>query len=309
MAWLGVEIGGTKLQAAVVDAGGGVTALRREPVDARAGAAPVLASLGRMLAEVMEAATTPPEAVGVGFGGPVDRLRGGVVACHQVAGWAGFPLAAWFYDRLGLRVVVENDSNAAAFAESVVGAGRGYDAVVYSNVGSGVGAGLVIDGMIHHGRVPGEMEVGHLRLSADGPTLEEVVSGWSLDRQVRLAVEGNPRGGLAAVVAGGHPSARHLAQAIARGDAEAAAILDRAARHYALGLSHVVHLINPDVLVLGGGVAGIGEPWRAAVERQLEGFVLEALRPPPPVRLAALGDDVVPIGAALVAAAARADRR
>lgn len=262
-----------------------------------------------MLAQVLVAVSTPPRAVGIGFGGPVDRGRGVVVACHQVAGWTGFPLAAWLGDHLGLPVALENDSNAAAFAEAVVGAGRWYNAVVYSNVGSGVGAGLVLDGRVYHGRVPGEMELGHLRLSADGPTVEDVVSGWSLDRQVRMAVERDPRGGLAAVVAGGHPSARHLSQAITAGDPEAAAILDRAARHYALGLSHVVHLLNPDVIVLGGGVADIGEPWRAAVERHLAEFVLEALRPPPPVRRAALGDEVVPIGAALVAARSNSDRR
>lgn len=309
MAWLGVEIGGTKLQAAVVDDGGTVIALRRTPVDATAGAAAVRDALAALCTTVLSAASMPAGAVGVGFGGPVDRERGVVVACHQVAGWDGFPLAAWLGDHLGLPVILENDSNAAAFAEAVVGAGRGYGAVVYSNVGSGVGAGLVLDGRVYHGRVPGEMELGHLRLSADGPTVETVVSGWSLDRQVRMAVERDPRGGLAAVVAGGHPSARHLPQAIAEGDPQAAAILDRAARHYALGLSHVVHLLNPDVIVLGGGVADIGEPWRSAVERHLEGFVLEALRPPPPVRRAVLGEEVVPIGAALVAARAAADRR
>lgn len=301
MAWLGVEIGGTKLQVAIVEHEGSVAAVRRMPVDATAGAAAVLRALATVIGETLAAAATPPEAVGVGFGGPVDRAGGVVAACHQVPGWAGVPLRSWVSDCTGLPATVENDANAAALAEALAGAGRGCRAVVYSNVGSGVGAGLVIDGRLHHGRVPGEMELGHLRLSPDGPTVEEAVSGWSLDRQVRAAVEADPRGGLATAAGGARPAATHLRRAIADGDAAAGRILDTAARWYALGLSHAVHLVNPDVIVLGGGVAGIGEPWRAAVERHLAGFVVEALRPPPPVRLAALGDRVVPIGAAFVA--------
>jgi glucokinase len=300
MSWLGVEIGGTKLQVAVVSDAGEVAACRRACIDAMSGAPAVQDALGCLLAETM-ATGAHPGGVGVGFGGPVDRLRGTVAACHQVAGWGGFPLAAWIADRTRLPVVIENDSNAAALAEASVGAGRGSSAVFYTNAGSGVGAGYVVNGRIYHGRLPGEMEFGHLRLAADGPSVEQAASGWSLDRQVRLAVAAHPSGTLAAVAVGATPSARHLGVALAAGDAVAAAILDRAARAYALGLSHVVHLLNPDLIVLGGGVAEIGEPWRTAVAAHLDAFIVEALRPAPPVRLAALGELVVPIGAALVA--------
>jgi glucokinase len=104
-----------------------------------------------------------------------------------------------------------------------------------------------------------------------------------------------------AATAGAVPSARLLPAALAAGDATAQRILDVAAGHYAHALSHVVHLLNPDVIVLGGGVATIGEPWRESVERQLEGFLMTPLRPSPPVRLATLGEDVVPVGVALAA--------
>ena len=301
MAFLGIEIGGTKLQVAVVSAAGVVIATAREAVAAASGAAAVLDVVERLVAEAVPLAHEPLEAVGIGFGGPVDRIHGMVATSHQVPGWSGFPLMSWVAERTGLPTILENDSNAAALAEAVVGAGRGFHAVVYSNVGSGVGGGLVVGGRIYHGRVPGEMEVGHLRLAIDGPIVEDVVSGWSLDRQVRAVVEANPHGGLALAAAGMTPSARCLGPAIAAGDVEAAAIVDRAARCYAFGLSHAVQLLNPDAIVLGGGVASLGEPWRAAVATHLHGFVLEALRPPPPVLLAAVGDLVVPVGAALVA--------
>jgi glucokinase len=147
------------------------------------------------------------------------------------------------------------------------------------------------------------MELGHLRLSHDGGILEDTSAGWAIDRAVRGAVAAEPAGALAraATAAGAPPSARLLSAALAAGDATAQRILDVAAGHYAHALSHVVHLLNPDVIVLGGGVATIGEPWRSSVARQLDALLMTPLRPSPPVRLAALGEDVVPVGAALSA--------
>jgi glucokinase len=307
---IGIEIGGTKLQSALVAADGTVAATRRGTVDPAGGAAGILAALAGQLGELLAAAGTAEiGGVGVGFGGPVDRGRGTVATSHHVAGWDGFPLAEWVAARCGgLPVWLENDTNAATLAEAVVGAGRGLRTVVYSNVGSGIGAGLVIAGEIYHGRVPGEMELGHLRIAAGGPTLEDVASGWALDRKVAEQVAANPQGLLAREAAAGRPGARGLAAAIATGDAAAGAILDAAARQYALALSHAVHLLNPDVIVVGGGVARIGEPWRAAVARHLDASLMAALRPAPPVRLAVLGDAVVPVGAALVAGRGRLGR-
>ena len=304
---IGIEIGGTKLQSALVAADGTVAATREAAVDPAAGAAGILAALAGQFAELLAAAGVAEiGGVGVGFGGPVDRGRGTVAKSHHVAGWDGFPLAEWVAARCGgLPVWLENDTNAATLAEAIVGAGRGLRTVVYSNVGSGIGAGLVIAGEIYHGRVPGEMELGHLRIAAGGPTLEDVASGWALDRQVAEQVAADPHGPLAREAAAGRSGARGLAAALAAGDAAAAAILDAAARQYGHALAHVVHLLNPDVLVVGGGVARIGEPWRAAVARHLDASLMAALRPAPPVRLAALGDAVVPVGAALVAARGR----
>jgi predicted NBD/HSP70 family sugar kinase len=105
----------------------------------------------------------------------------------------------------------------------------------------------------------------------------------------------------AATATAAPPSARLLPAALAAGDSSAQRILDTAAGSYAHALSHVVHLLNPDVIVLGGGVATIGEPWRSSVARQLDVLLMTPLRPSPPVRLAALGEDVVPVGAALSA--------
>lgn len=302
MDFLGVEIGGTKLQVAVVAGDGTVRSLRHAAVVAGDGAEGILRALANLLAEACRESGAGLQAAGVGFGGPVDRARGTVATSHHVAGWDGVDLADWVSARIGGRpAFLENDSNAAALAEASVGAGRDARVVLYSNVGSGIGGGLVVAGRLHHGRPPGEMEIGHLR-TGDGRILEDVASGWALDRQVADRVAADPAGPLARAVAAGLPGARALPAAIAAGDGAAAAIVDRAASQYALALSHAVHLLGPDVVVLGGGVAEMGSSWRDAVAGHMEPLLMAAMRPGPQVRLAALGAAAVPVGAALVAA-------
>ena len=310
---LGIEIGGTKLQTAIVDGDGAVLVRGSDRVDPAGGAEGIRAVLAGQLDRAVDGAVARGIAIraaGIGFGGPVDRDRGVVATSFHVGGWGEFPLATWVALALGPRlgtlpVLLENDSNAAALGEALAGAGRGSRVVVYSNSGSGIGAGLVIDGRLHRGRAGGEMELGHVRLARDGGILEETSSGWALDRRVREAVARDPAGvlGRAAAASGAEPSARLLPAALAAGDATARGILDEAAGFYAHALAHVVQLINPDVIVLGGGVAAIGEPWRESVARRIEPLLMETFRPGPPVRLAALGGDVVPVGAALAALA------
>ena len=308
---LGIEIGGTKLQSAVVAADGRVLLRRSDRVDPAGGADGIRTVLAAQIAGIIDDAAgnrLAIRAIGIGFGGPVNREQGVVATSFHVGGWSDFPLAAWVAGQvegaLGpVSVVLENDSNAAALGEAIVGAGRGARVVVYSNAGSGIGSGLVIDGRLYRGRPSGEMELGHLRLIPGGGILENSSAGWAIDARVCEAVAAEPTGALAqgAATTGAVPSARLLPAALAAGDTTAQRILDGAAAPYAHALSHVVHLLNPDVIVLGGGVATIGEPWRGSVARQLEGFLMTPLQPAPPVRLATLGEDVVPVGVALAA--------
>jgi len=308
---LGIEIGGTKLQSAVVAADGRVLLRRSDRVDPAGGADGIRTVLAAQIAGIIDDAAgnnLAIRAIGIGFGGPVNREQGVAATSFHVGGWSDFPLAAWVAEQVrgslgAVPVVLENDSNAAALGEALVGAGQGARVVVYSNAGSGIGSGLVIDGRLYRGRSSGEMELGHLRLIPGGGILENSSAGWAIDAKVREAVAAEPTGALAqgAAATGAVPSARLLPAALAAGDTTAQRILDAAAGSYAHALSHAVHLLNPDVIVLGGGVATIGEPWRGSVARQLEGFLMTPLQPAPPVRLATLGEDVVPVGVALAA--------
>jgi len=142
--FLGCEIGGTKLQVGVVSGRGQLRQLVRLPVDRAAGRAGILRQFTQIIPGILR--DNPVQAIGVGFGGPVDSGRGRVVRSHQIAGWSGFELRRWFARQFQLPVAVENDSNCAALAEARCGAGRGQRVVFYTNIGTGIGGGLVIDG-------------------------------------------------------------------------------------------------------------------------------------------------------------------
>jgi glucokinase len=247
-----------------------------------------------------------PRAIGVGFGGPIDVRAGRIRRSHQIDGWEDFPLRDWLRDLSGgLPVAVDNDANTGCLCEATHGAGRGADPVFYVTLGSGVGGGLVAGGRIYHGQPPGEAEFGHLWLHRSGVTVESRCSGWAVDGRIRTLLDEGASGALAQAIGrteGGE--ARHLPAALAAGDPDAQAILDELAGDLAFALSHAVHLFHPAVIVLGGGLSLIGEPLRAAVAAALPRFVMEAFAPGPDVRLAALGEDSVPVGALVLASGA-----
>jgi glucokinase len=223
---------------------------------------------------------------------------------HHVEGWSNFELAAWLHSLTGKPVQVDNDANVAALGEARCGAGVGFNPVFYVTLGSGVGGGLVVDGRIYHGATPGESEIGHVRLERDGTIVESRCSGWAVDAKIRkLKATGSPS--LLCRLAGDEPGgeARHLPQALRENDPAAWRILNTTVQDLAFGLSHAVHLLHPQVILLGGGLSLVGEPLRAAVAETLPGFLMEAFRPGPSVRLAALGEDAVPVGCLVLARA------
>ena len=293
---LAVEIGGTKLQLVVGDESAGILERRRLTVTPAAGAAGIRRQLEQALPELLRAHAV--KAAGIGFGGPVDWRHGRIARSHQIEGWSGFELAAWLQSLAGVPVAMDNDANVAALGEALHGVGRGFSPVFYVTLGSGVGGGLVVDGSIYHGAAPGEAEVGHLCLDRQGTLLESRCSGWAVDAKIRALKATEPNSDLsrmAGEAAGGE--AKHLAAAVAQGDAAAERILRETAEDLAYGLSHVVHLFHPELIILGGGLSGVGEPLRAAVQQALTPFLMGVFRPGPRLALAGLGEDAVPVGA------------
>ena len=298
--FLGIEIGGTKLQLVCGDASGRIAARERLIVAPEEGGEGIRRQIEAALPDLIERAN--PKAIGVGFGGPVDCATGSICCSHQIEGWSEFPLGAWLRELSGLPVAVENDANTAALAEANVGAGKGFNPMCWVNMGSGVGGGLVVDGAIYHGAKPGEAEIGHLRLNREGDTVESRCSGWAVDAKIRELRKTQPESVLCQLMVeseGGE--AKHLPAALAAGDLAATRILNETADDLAFGLSHAVQLFHPEAIVMGGGLSLIGEPLRAAVREALEKYVMEAFAPGPELRIAALGEDAVTVGALLLA--------
>jgi len=298
--FLGIEIGGTKLQLVLGETGGQIVERRKLAVEPSRGAAGIREQIAEAVPEL--ASRHRLKGVGVGFGGPVDWKTGKICRSHQIEGWSEFDLGGWLRELTGVRVRVDNDANVGALGEASQGAGAGFNPAFYVTLGSGVGGGMVANGAIYHGTSPGEAEIGHVRLDREGTIVEQRCSGWAVDARVRKLKQTAPEGVLARLAAQ-HPGgeARHLTVALSEGDPAAKRILEETAENLAFGLSHVTHLLHPEVIILGGGLAKTGEPLRRAVEASLARFVMDAFAPGPHVVLAALGEDAVPVGALVLA--------
>jgi glucokinase len=293
----GVEIGGSKLQIFSLEDRTVVDRWTRK-LTGTVDAPLIRRHIDEGVAELLR--NGRPVAVGVGFGGPVDRRTGRIDRSHQIAGWEGFSISDWIAGMVACPVFIENDSNVATLAEATVGAGQGFDPVFYFNMGSGVGGGLVVAGRIYHGAPPGEVEFGHLRLSPGGPIVEQHCSGWAVDRLIARETQKYPQSRLASLCAGmTRGQAVHLRPAIEAGDELATRIVDQVATDAGFALSHAIHLFHPAVVVMGGGLSLVGEPLRAAIERHAHGELMDSFLPGPPVKLAQVGEDAVPIGAAI----------
>ncbi len=312
--FLGIEIGGTKLQFGV-GAGDGsdqFAAFVRRPVDRAAGADGILQQITEVSTQL--AAEHPLTGVGIGFGGPVDAATGRVTRSHQITGWEGRPLAAWCTDLLALPVVVGNDCDCAALAEARFGAGRGGQTVLYVTVGTGIGGGLIIAGQLHGRHRPAVAEIGHLRpgTGANHPaqTVEAVAAGPGIARAARQALEANAAPAQARTDLLRHCSqdpaqltAQLVAEAATAGNPIARATLTRAIQTLGWAIAQTITLTAADRVVLGGGVTLIGEVgFFVPLREQVRSYVFPPLAGSYELLPAALGEAVVVHGALALAA-------
>lgn len=305
--FIGIEIGGTKLQLGLGSDDGKLVGLWRSTVDVGRGGEGIREMIVAAIPRLLDSADIPRSAlrgVGIGFGGPIDDRTGRVIRSHQIRGWDDFPLAEWLGESLGLPVYLGNDADVAGLAEATHGAGRGLSPVFYITVGSGIGGGLVIDGRIARGTGRGAAEIGHLRIrTPDGyRSLEAIASGWGMaNRATARLAQGD--GTDSSLRSRGRISAQTITGAARDGDAFAARILDESLDVLAEAICTTIALICPACAVIGGGVSLGGEaqffaPLRAKVAARV--FVpfagLTAIVP------ASLGEEVVVHGAIALAA-------
>lgn len=303
--YLGIEIGGTKIQLCAGTAGGAIVARERFTVDRARGAGGIRDEIGRRAPALCRRFGV--RAVGAGFGGPVRTAAGRTITSHQVPGWDDFPLRDWLVERLGLPAHVENDSNLAGWAEYRLGAGRGARCMVYANIGSGIGGCVVLGGALFNGQGFGAGEIGHTRVPIAGggdEALERVASAWAFERRLRERYPMEPGAPLAGLCGGdrGAIDGARAAEAARRGDAFVLAAFREEAEAVGIALANVATLLCPEVIAVGGGLSLAGDVLFAPLAAALDARVIGAFRGAYRLVPAALGDDVVVSGALLLAA-------
>lgn len=309
---IGVDIGGTKIAAGVVDEDGGIVAhlLRPTPASDAERVAETIAEVVGELAEGREIG-----AVGLGAAGFVDETRSVVRFAPNLA-WREEPLRKKVSDLVGLPVVVENDANAMAWGEARFGAGRGETHLVCVTVGTGIGGGIVIGGSLYRGRWGMGAELGHMQVVPEGRLCgcgnlgcwEQYASGKALVVEARQIAEADPgRAATLLEMAGGAPDridGPMVTEAARRKDPAALAAFSAMADWLAQGLDDLAAVLDPGCLVLGGGVSDAADLWldqvRETFARNLTG---RGHRPRADIRLAELGPIAGVVGAADLARA------
>lgn len=292
MRTLGIDLGGTKIATAVVE--DGVIKARERVATPQTGFADVLDAMARTADRLLES-QGPIHAVGVGSPGPLDLASGTILFAPNIPGMENAPIVAGLADRLGRPVILENDANAAGYAEHLYGAARDLESSVYVTISTGIGGGLFVGDRVIRGANGVAGEIGHMTILPGGPvggdgtdgSLEAIAAGRSIARDGTYVF--------------GRPVSTEEVFALAQdGDAKALRIVDNAARFTGIGLANLVKVFDPEGFVIGGGMSQVGPFYLdrivAAAREYLPGW------PTPRLLSAKLGTDAGVIGAAAVAA-------
>ena len=305
-----IDIGGTKILAAVVDGDGQVVAERRIATESEKGPDDTADRMVAALDAAAKEANVSRAALlglGVTVPGPIDPSKQVVGQPPNLTGWKNVPLGQLLNDRTKLSIAMENDANAAALGEQAFGAGRGLRDMVYITVSTGIGGGIIANGKLVGGMHGAAGEIGHTIILVDGPVcgcgrkgcLEALASGTAIAREAAQAVAAGRADSLKQR-AGERPTAEQVAQAADAGDRAAIDLLDRAAGYLGIGLMNLVHIFDPEAIVLGGGVAK-----SERVMSRAAGYVRQQAFPVMTDRLrilpASLGDRSGVLGAASLA--------
>ena len=309
---LGVDVGGTKVAAGLVDAKGTIVFQTRVPMPAREDSAAGFAALERAIHAVFAAhpqARTPLAGIGICAPGPLDPVRGVVLNPPNLPCWRNFPLAAEVQRVFQVCAKVDNDANAAALAEAVWGAGTGFRNVLYATLGTGIGTGIVFDRRIYHGRTGSAAEGGHVSIDYNGPRcgcgkrgcIEALCSGPAIAQRARALLEKSRQPSRMRELAGDNLeqlTPEHVAEAFRAGDALAKEVLEVTSDLLTVWLGNMIDLLEPDVIVFGGGVAKLMSDFFPRMQAELPKWCINARCCEIPLLLAKYGSDAGIAGAA-----------
>lgn len=307
---LGVDIGGTKVAVGLVDRNGTILTQGRRPMVANGAAEAGLQAVTDAIDSIVQ--TDNVLGIGICAPGPLDPKTGVVLNPPNLPCWRNFTLAEQIRNKYKLPIKVDNDANAAALAETRWGAARGYSYVFYATIGTGIGTGIILDGRIYHGKTGSAGEGGHMSMDYHGPLcgcgkrgcIEILAAGPAIGARARSKIAALPsrhsaildlaKGSVAAV------TSELVGQAYSAGDPLAREVLQETVDVLTPWLGNIVDLLDPDVLVLGGGVAAMLSPFFDEIKNRLPGWCVNPNASKIPLVMAHYGADAgIAGGAAL----------
>lgn len=311
---LAIDLGGTKIASAIVSDTGKILARDYRLTLAGEGVEPVMGRIFQSVEQLLKESKTTPsqlDSISIASAGTIDSEQGLVSVSPNLPGWRDIPLRDRIKERFGLDTFLVNDASAAALGEHRLGAGRGTVNLIYITVSTGIGGGIIIDGGLYLGSSGSAGEIGHMTIDASGPEcycgnkgcLEVLASGTAIAREAKKSIAAGESSALTDMVAGKTEAitAREVSLAAQGGDPLALKVVAEAANYLGVGMTNVVNIFNPDMIVIGGSVAKMGdrllEPVRQVVAETAFGLSAQAVQIVP----AGLGDDVGILGAALYA--------
>src|SRR5215470_1039496 len=281
---IGVDVGGTKVAAGIVDALGKILAQTRASMNCRGSAQDGLASVLSAIESLFAQDATARKkihCIGICAPGPLDPRTGVIINPPNVPCWRDFPLSDEVAKHYSAHVKVDNDANAGGLAEHLWGAGRGFRNVFFATIGTGIGTGIVLDGRIFHGRTGSAAEGGHVSIDLNGPVcncgkkgcIEILASGTAIARRAREKLaESSQRGAQLLALAGGDAASvrsEMVGKAAEAGDPLAREILNQTLEYLAVWLGNVVDLLEPEVIILGGGAGEMLKPRFSEIQNRM----------------------------------------
>jgi len=251
--YTGIDLGGTKILTFLCDEDRKIIAKIKTSTDAHKGVDAVINNMIGTVDDVCseaEISINRLKGIGVGVPGPVDSRTGMVYDCPNLSGWKNIEVKKILSEKLGVPVKVENDARVAGLAEARIGAAKGFDHVFYVTVSTGIGGAIIINGKIYHGAIGAAGEFGQMKL-LDGSVFESHFSGTAINKRFGVKTE-------------------HLSELVKKGDPGASAALNHLINGIGTYLSNITTLLNPEIIVIGGGVSNIGDIFIKPVEKLVQ---------------------------------------
>ena len=307
---LGVDIGGTKVAVGLVDAAGEIRAQSRKPMIAEGNPQAGLDAVSQAIESLLAKFSSRPKYEGIGIcaPGPLNPISGVIINPPNLPIWHNYPLAKEMRSRYQTKIHIDNDANAAGLAEAKWGAGRRYRNIFYATIGTGIGTGIIFDGKIHHGKSGAAGEGGHVGIDIYGPRcncgkrgcIETLAAGPGIARRAREKLSGFSNS-LMLEMAGGkleEVSSHHVAKAYAQGDQAAGEVMNETLDMLAYWLGTIIDLLEPEVIVVGGGVSLMLAPFFEEIRERWKGACLNPEPLSIPLVPARYGEDAGIAGAA-----------